>query len=349
MLHIRVDEAVLHVIGKLEEIILRKIQGRKKLLEHHFVDEAADELILTAFLDGVEAAEVSDRREDGMRSVQERDLSLMIRSLRRDKEDMEAGLVCRELRSHFLRRLDYPEMENLGLVKQIVLVADPLADTGRIVARIARHDTIHKGRIHTTGRVKPLREFRSELPEIDILPDALLQMLSVFENQFARENDKALRLVTGKMPESVIKELRELAGIREGGRIIQLAVRIEFYSGLCRIRYDETYLRLLRQLEIILEIDIGIDSPAYDINHFDAVHSFPFINALKIEMVESILLVEHIHPSLVDGLDHNYRCIEIRLLVCFPDDPIDKGPEEITLSELNDFFGVGFGLCCSPV
>ena len=81
MLYIRVDETVLYIIGKLEKVILGKIQGREKFFEHHFVDEPADELILTTFLDGIEAAEISDRGEDGMGSIQERDLSLMIWSL----------------------------------------------------------------------------------------------------------------------------------------------------------------------------------------------------------------------------------------------------------------------------
>ena len=53
-------------------------------------------------------------------------------------------------------------------------------------------------------------------------------------------------------------------------------------------------------------------------------------------MVKSILRVEHIHHSPVDRLYDYNTCVEVCLLVCVPHDPVDKCPEEISLTELDD-------------
>ena len=71
-----------------------------KLVEHHLGHELAYELVLAAFLDGVKAAEVADRGEDGVRAVEQTNLALVVRSLGRHEEDVETGLVGRELCGH---------------------------------------------------------------------------------------------------------------------------------------------------------------------------------------------------------------------------------------------------------
>ena len=81
MLHERVAEALQNVIGKLLQLRFGKIQGGKKLVEHHLVNELADFGILAAFLHGVKAAKVANRAQNRVRAVQKSNLPFVVRSL----------------------------------------------------------------------------------------------------------------------------------------------------------------------------------------------------------------------------------------------------------------------------
>ena len=116
-------------------------------------------------------------------------------------------------------------MEDLGLVEEVVLVADPLAEGGSVVPRISRDDPVDKGAVDAAGGLEPLGETFTELPEVDILTDALLEMFAVFKNQFAGEEDETLGLVPLEELVPVVEELGQLSGIREGRLVRKLAVK----------------------------------------------------------------------------------------------------------------------------
>ena len=61
-------------------------------------------------------------------------------------------------------------------------------------------------------------------------------------------------------------------------------------------------------------------------------------------MVKAVLLVEIVNHTLLDRLDEYDRSVEVGLLICFPDNPVNKCAEKIALTELNHFLGVGLGL-----
>ena len=81
MLHERVAEALHNVSCKLKEFGLRKIEGGKKLIVHHLVYKLADFRVFAALFHGIEAAEVAYGAQDGVGTVQEGNLPLMVRSL----------------------------------------------------------------------------------------------------------------------------------------------------------------------------------------------------------------------------------------------------------------------------
>ena len=116
----------------------------------------------------------------------------MVRSLGRDEEHVQAGLVGRELGGDLLGGLDDPEVEDLGLVQQMVVITGTLAQLGGGIARITRDDAVHERAVHAAGVLEPVPEALSEVPQVDVLADALLQVLAVLEDQLAREDDEAL-------------------------------------------------------------------------------------------------------------------------------------------------------------
>ena len=61
------------------------------------------------------SGQISHRRKYGMRSVQKRYLTLMIRFFARYKQDIESRLIRRKFFRDCFRRLNYPKMKNFAL------------------------------------------------------------------------------------------------------------------------------------------------------------------------------------------------------------------------------------------
>ena len=142
-----------------------------------------------------------------MGTVKKCDLSLMIRSLAGDEEYMEPGLVSREFHRDLLRSLDNPKVEYFSLVEKVVLITHTLAKSGSIVPRISGDDSVNEGAVYAASVLKPSFEPITKIPEIDILADALLEMLAVFENQLAREDNETLSHVALDVLVAMVKEL----------------------------------------------------------------------------------------------------------------------------------------------
>jgi hypothetical protein len=96
------------------------------------------------------------------------------------------------------------------------------------------------------------------LPEIDILVDCLLQLISVQEDQFAGEDDQSFAFISVESFEAVIKQLGQFARIRGSRRVIQFAGRIEGYSRFGGIGDNETHFRLFGQSDKGIVIRIWI-------------------------------------------------------------------------------------------
>ena len=259
---------------------------------------------------------------------------------------MQARLVGRELRSDLLRRLDHPQVEDLGLVQQMVVIAHALAQLGGGIPRITRDNAVHKRRVHAAGLLEPGAEVRTQVPQVDVLADAFLQVFSVLEDQFAREDDETLRLVTLEVLPAVVQQLGKLTGIGRGRSVVQLAGRIEGDARLRRVGDDETHLRLFDELQIALEILIGAQAPADDVDQVDAVHGLAVLESLEIQVIQAVLLVEPADHALLDGLHHDDGAAKIGLLVGLPDDPLDERAKEVAFAELDYFLSVPFGLRC---
>ena len=155
MLHKGVDKALQHVAGELDELLFRQVEGREEFLVHHLTHITPDLRILAAFLYGIQPAEVADRRKDGVGTVEEGHLAFMVRGLAGDEEDIEPGLVGGEFGGNLLRGFDDPEMEDFGLVEEVVLIAGPFAKGGGVVTGISRDDTVDKGAVNAATLLEP--------------------------------------------------------------------------------------------------------------------------------------------------------------------------------------------------
>ena len=65
-------------------------------------------------------------------------------------------------------------------------------------------------------------------------------------------------------------------------------------------------LEMLCEPYVGLKVLVGVDSPGNDVYHVKAVHGLAVLEALEVEVIEAVLLVEPADHALLYGLDHDY-------------------------------------------
>ena len=124
-----------------------------------------------------------------MRTIEQGHLALVIRFLTWHEEHMETSLVSRELVGHFLGSLNHPQMEGLSLNNEVVAVTNLLLDLSNLLAGETWNDTVNECSVNTATVLKPLFESCRQLPQFDILIDAIFQHMTIEEDEFAGEDD----------------------------------------------------------------------------------------------------------------------------------------------------------------
>jgi hypothetical protein len=240
------------------------------------MDVLADHWVMAGIAYDVDTAEVCNRREDGVRTIEEGNLSLMVWSLALCDEYMETSLLSREFlaescAAHVGRTLDNPEVEDLSLYHEVVSIAGTLLKLCDVLAWETRNDTVNEGSANVAVLVEPFLELlvvlaKVILPEFDVLLDAVLEVMAIEEDQLARHDDKALLRIALEGLETTIEELGELARIRRSRSIGELACVIECDTSLSGVRDHEANLRLLSKSHEGCILAIRVKSTADDIN-----------------------------------------------------------------------------------
>ena len=345
MVNERVVEAVEDILSELFEFCLREVECLHEFFEHYLVDELPYDWVLACVADDVDAGEVSDRGEDSVRSVEEGHFSFMVRSFRRNEEDVESGLVSREFLSYFLWSLDYPEVEDFSLDYEVVAILQLFLDSCDVFARESRNDSVYEGCIDSASLFEPSLEVVTEFPEFDVLIDSLFELMSIEEDEFAREDYKSFREVSAEGLVAAIEELRELSRIGRCWCVFEFAGWVEIDACFCCVGDDEADVRSVCERHEFFVLGVRIESSADDVNHRQAVDSLAFFKSLQVNMIEVILSVEHVNHSSVDWLNDNDAAVEVCLLVHVPDYPVNECAEEVAFSELDDSLGTNCFSC----
>ena len=219
---------------------------------------------------------------------------------------MQTSLVGGELLGYFLRSLDHPEVEGLSLNHEVVAVTDLLLNLLDLIAGEARHDTVHEGSIHTASLLEPLLEVGTEVPQVDILIDTVLQHVTVQEDQLTGEDDQTLCGVAVEGLVTTIQQLYQFAGIRTGGSILQLTTGVEGDTCLSGVRDHETDLGLVGQCHKGGILGIGIQRTADHVDTLEGVHGLTVLTTLQVHMVQTILGIEPEEVTFTE-LNHLFR------------------------------------------
>ena len=229
-------------------------------------------------------------------------------------------------------------MEVLGLYDEVVAIADFLLNLGNLLAGEARNDTVYKGSVNAARLVEPLLEVSRQLPQFDILVDAILQHVAVEEDEFAGEDDKTLRGITVEGLPAAIQQLNQLTRIAAGGFVVQLASGVEGNTGLGGVRDDKTNLGLVGQCHEGVVLRVGVQCAADDVDTLEGVDGLAVLTTLQVDVIQTVLTVQPVDHAAVDGLYDNNRTVEVGLLVHVPDNPINECTKEVSLTKLNHLF-----------
>jgi len=177
---------------------------------------------------------------------------------------------------------------------------------------------------------------------VDILQNALLQLLTIVEDEFARQNDEAFGRVALEIFITVMEQLHEFAGIRCGGLVGELARGVKNDARLGGVGDHETHFGLFGELQIIIKILVRVNATADYVDEFHGVNGIAVaVETLDIDVIEAVLVGEVFDFAARPRLHSHDRAVEIGLLVGLLDNPFHKSAEKIALAYLNHLFGVG--------
>ncbi len=163
--------------------------------------------------------------------------------------------------------------------------------------------------------------------------------MAVQEDEFTGEDDEALRGVAVEGLVAAVEQLYQFAGVAAGGSVIQFAGGVEGNAGLGGVRNDEANLWLVGQCHVGLVLSVGVQTAADDVDTLQRVDGLAVLTTLQVHVVQAVLTIQPLNHTLSQRLYDDDRTIEVSLLVHVPDNPINKGAQEISFTELNNFLG----------
>ena len=333
--------------GELRQLLPVLVDHRNDLLGDHVVDEPLDGGRIESVHHRLAAHLQGDGDHTRVRSVQDADLLVAELLDRRHENDVQPRLVQRKFLHHLLVALsaDGPEVVQLGLHHEVVVIADLLLDLADLLAREARHDAVHKRVAEVAVLFDPVDEVLPQLVIFGMADDIFVQRRAVVLDQFAADDAQALRRIAVEMFETLVQQRRHLGGIRlrrTGRQVVALLVADARLGG---VRNGDLQLRReeIRLVFRIVHIEI---ERIHDALHQPHVLLGPFVlDALQIDVVHVVLPVHQVdHPQHLalgvdDRLANGHACIHDALLVGDVDLPVHEGSQEVAFAELQDANG----------
>ena len=202
-------------------------------------------------------------------------------------------------------------MEDFALHDEVVGIANLLLNLCDFLARESRNDAVNECCANVVVLGEPLLELgivlaEVVLPEFDVLIDALLEVVSIEEDELTRHDDKSLRLIALESLETTIEQLNELAWIAGCRSIGEFASRVEGDASLSGVGNHETNLWLVSQSEECGVLSVRIERTADAVDAGEGVHLLAIETSLEIDMVEAVLCVEPVNHTTLDRLNNNY-------------------------------------------
>ncbi|MPL98477.1 hypothetical protein SDC9_44682 [bioreactor metagenome] len=322
------------------KLLFRAFHRRDDLLEDALVHEREEKILVGyAVLDGLMARLIGCKYAHGMGSVEDADLACAVEAHIVGPYHVQACLIERQLiLVEVLVAFDDPQVENLGRVEQVVLIAELGADCLCFGSRVTGNDAVDQGVAEITSFVEPGHEACLQVPLLCILFDDALQIVSVLVDELAGNDDQALVRSPVESLVAFVEEGADLGWEGDLDLVGQLVTAVVADTGLGGVGDDEAQVLTGCELYILLVIVglVRIEAAADAVDRSVLLDGFLVLHTPEDGGVQALLGVDHIAQAPVQGLDEDYIAVEIGLLVENVDHPIDERSEEVPLSELKN-------------
>ena len=242
-------------------------------------------------------------------------------------------------------------MEDFSLHHHVIDIAGSFLQPPDILAGETGHDAVNQRGADVVVFDEPVFEplvVLAEIlfPELNVLQDALLEVMAVEENQLTGEEDKSFSGIAVEGLDTTVEQLGELAGIAGCWSVRQLARRVEVNARLGGVGDDEPYVRLFGKGHEGRVLRVGVEHTADDVDAVQRIDGFALLASLQIDVIEAILPIQPVRHAPFNRLDNYNGGVEVRPHVHIPDNPVSKGAKEVPLSKLDDFLR-SYALRCS--
>ncbi len=134
-----------------------------------------------------------------------------------------------------------------------------------------------------------------------------------------------------------MQQCRELGRKAVGDSLVVGIPLIKGNTGFGGVGYDKFKVGIFGQLQEAFVIFKWIDSSLHRSNQLGAGVRLPIFNTLKLHVIQTVLLVQHIYQSVGNRLYNRDRTIKVSLTVYSLDHPVNEGAQEIPFSKLYNF------------
>ena len=328
MLYVGVAEALDYAVCISEKLVARKIEGGNDLIEYALAKMSVHSGIVDTGLNRIKTGKERVRNERGVRAVKNSYLSCAVHlKLIGSDDNVEVRGGERKLAIKIVICLNYPKMEELGCIYHIILVAE----TEVLAAGIARVNTVNESVGEYILFVYEAFEAIAEIPEISILKNAPLEVISISVNKLAGEENKAVKTELI----SSLKKKSYLCGEGLGRSVRNLVLRGENDARLCGVGNYKAEIGVLCKREICAKVIIGLNASGDNVTN-GFIYAF---NASYYVGIYTILSGEHITHTLLDGLNNYYVAVKIGRFIYLLKHPINEAAKEAALAELNNPLG----------
>ena len=107
-------------------------------------------------------------------------------------------------------------------------------------------------------------------------------------------------------------------------------------TGLCGVGDEEPEVGVVCLCDECIVFRIGIDTACNGSDLSELFHGLAVLNASEDCRIKSVLSVDHVAETSVEGLYEHYVAVEVTLLVELVDNPVNKCAKEVAFTELKD-------------
>ena len=139
--------------------------------------------------------------------------------------------------------------------------------------------------------------------------------------------------------EPLVEKRGQLARKAGRRRVVRLAGGVEHNARLGGVGHQKAQIRVFGAVEHGFVFLIGIEAAGHAGNDPFAVDRLFVFPAPQEQGIKPLLVVDELRQTRRNGLDQHHLAVKARLFVHLVDKAVHKGPQEISLAELQHPFG----------